>query len=117
MEFAEQPTGWNGEPKLAECYVISNGYDFIDMVCKEHAEEFAIENHLHWSNGHDFTDPVDSGATAYAVASWESNETDSPVSCGECHIYLECTMTRDGEAYMRENDFPAWLYDALGVSR
>lgn len=111
----EQPTSIiTGEPYLADCYVISNGYDFTDLVCKEHAEDFAIDADLHWSDGHTWTDQRDDGATAYRLESYESNEADSPVSCGECHVYLECTLTPDGVAYVQERgDFPKWLTDIL----
>lgn len=103
------------EPKLADAYVVSNGYDFADIVCREHAESFAKDESLEWHSSGDWTlPPFEGGPSASKIMSWESNEVDSPASCGECHVYVECTLTNDGVDYVNERgDFPKWLTDIL----
>jgi hypothetical protein len=99
---------------LAEPFVIGHsGGDLIDYACGPCAREFADEHGLTWHLS--YTEDSDSGYYAYSKA-MDRGESDYPVACN-CGQYLDVALTTDGEDYMRENDFPEWLYKVHGVVR
>lgn len=100
--------------KLLPPYVVGHDSgDFMDYSCEEHAEEFARRWGLTWEHGGTAED--DTGFYAYPILFGEG-ETDFPVAC-HCDQYLDVSLTTEGEDYMRENDFPEWLYTAHHVTR
>lgn len=100
--------------RLTAPYVVShNSGDFIDYACEWCARQFAEEHGLEWH--HSYTEEHESGYHAYEQV-FSEGETDYPVAC-YCGQYLRVSLTPEGEDYMRENDFPAWLYEAHGVER
>ncbi len=100
---------------LTPAYVVSTG-DFADYACFACAREFATQRGLTWnSSGYDFTVEDPELDHAYRVHSWDSHETDSPTAC-TCGQYLDVDLTRDGQEYALENDFPAWLLEAHNLT-
>jgi hypothetical protein len=100
--------------KLLPPYVVGHdGGDFTDYSCETHAKEFARTWGLTWDGSG--TEEHPSGLYAYEIP-FADGETDSPVAC-HCDQYLDVSLTTEGEDYMRENDFPEWLYTAHHVSK
>lgn len=99
---------------LESPYVVGHtSGDIIDYACETCAKEFAETHGLEWYLGS--TEDSESGYYAYAVP-FSDGETDYPVAC-LCGQYLDVRLTDEGADYMRENNFPAWLYEAHGVER
>lgn len=87
-----------------------NGGEFHEIVCEDCAVKFAEENKLVWRGNKStdsFTeDSEELGAGASCIPSYALGESDSPHSC--CGVYLETTLTSEGEQYLRD-EFPAWV--------
>jgi hypothetical protein len=98
--------------RLLDAYIVGDE-DFVEYSCEGCAKDYAEKHGLEWYNGS--TEEHESGRYAYAVL-FHDGETDTPMSC-YCGQYLDVALTSDGEDYMRENDFPEWLYEAHGVTR
>ena len=106
---------------LHKPWIIING-EFCDYACEDHARQYATENGIPASEyGDAYTLTRDGYGTVsdvYPLPSYDSGETDYPASCMDydCGRYLSVPLTREGRDYMRENGFPAWLYEAYGVT-
>lgn len=89
--------------------------DFIEIVCQNHAVNFAEERGLVWDNPSSFNYTEDEHAQGYAYADYFGElETDTPQSCTACAIegvatYLGASLTGDGVEYLTDptNNFPA----------
>ena len=100
---------------LETAYYVGNHFDcLVDYACRNCAEKFAEDRGLIFLGAHDYTEEHEGGYFAYAL-NFDRGETDYPVSC-RCGQYLDVSLTDDGVAYMQDNEFPAWLYRAHGVS-
>jgi hypothetical protein len=118
MDYPEQ---------LPPAYAIGDS-DAIEIVCERHALEFANESGLVWYHAPalgGFTEETDTGQYAYELRAGEG-ETDTPYTCGAwldrvswdspgyCGDLLDCSLTLEGEDYVREN-FPASVWHLWGV--
>lgn len=102
--------------RLFAPWVIIHG-DFTEYSCEWHARDFAETNNIPENGYGSYTLEREGYGTVsdvYPLPSWDSGETDYPVSC-QCGQYLDVRLTRDGRDYMLENDFPAWLMAAHGI--
>ena len=107
--------------QLPPAYAIGDGDSFIDIVCEDHAREYAETNGLVWrgARGVGWTEETDTGFYAYQI--WPGDgETDTPYGClvrvpgGVCGTLLDCRLTRDGEEYLRDN-YPPNVWYLWGV--
>ena len=107
--------------KLPPAYVIGDGYDYVDVVCEDHAREYATRNGLTWRGapGDGWTEHGETGHYAHQI--WPGDgETDTPYGChgsgpaGICGTLLDCRLTRDGEEYLREN-YPPSVWHLWGI--
>jgi len=96
-------------------YVIGVAGDgFTEIVCQEHALDFAKEHGLTWDSSLGYTEERPDQVYAYAD-SYGEIETDTPQSCTACEIdgkhttWLGASLTGDGVEYLTDptNDFPA----------
>lgn len=96
-------------------YVIGDpNAGFAEIVCQEHALDFAKEHGLTWDSSLSYTEERPDQIYAYADCYGEI-ETDTPQSCTACEIdgkhstYLGTGLTQDGVDYLTDptNDFPA----------
>lgn len=108
--------------QLPPAYVIGDGYDYVDVVCEDHARQYATRNGLVWRGapGDGWTEESDNGHYAHQI--WPGDgETDSPYGChasgpaGICGTLLDCRLTRDGEEYLREN-YPPSVWHLWGIA-
>lgn len=98
-------------------YVIGVAGDgFTEIVCQEHARNFAEDNGLIWDNPSTCNYTEDEGDQVYAYADYYGEiETDTPQSCTACEIdgkhstWLGVGLTGDGVEYLADptNNFPA----------
>lgn len=96
-------------------YVIGVAGDgFTEIVCQEHALNFAEDNSLVWDSSLGYTE--DRGDQVYAYAdTYGEIESDTPQSCTACEIdgkhstWLGVGLTKDGVEYLTDptNNFPA----------
>lgn len=103
---------------LEPAWVIGD-YGITDVVCEQHAMEYARERGLTWEYPGSTAESED--GYAYAVV-YDVLESDYPHTCGAytatdmCGIYLDTALTPDGVEYVRENYPPAtwhlWGVDA-----
>jgi hypothetical protein len=107
--------------QLPPAYAIGDGDSFIEIVCEDHAREYAETNGLVWrgARGVGWTEETDTKNYAYQI--WPGDgETDTPYTCGDhtaagyCGVLLDCRLTAEGEDYLREF-FPASVWYLWGV--
>lgn len=107
--------------QLPPAYVIGDGFNYTDIVCEDHAREYAAHNGLVWRGapGDGWTEESDSGHYAYQI--WPGDgETDAPHAClvsvlGDiCGRLLDCRLTEYGVEYLREN-YPPSVWHLWGV--
>lgn len=92
--------------ELAPAWVVGD-YNFTDIVCEDHAREYAADNGLVWEYPGS-TGESDAGY-AYAVV-YDTLESDYPHTCSVCDTYLETSLTGDGQEYVREHYAPEWWH-------
>ena len=103
--------------RLAPAWIIIHG-DYTEYSCESHARQFAEEHDTPETSMASYTIQRAGYGTVsdvYAIPSWDRGETDYPASCN-CGQYLDIPLTREGVEYMRMEQFPAWLYDAHGIT-
>lgn len=104
-------------PVLAEAWIIGD-YDVTDIVCEDHAREYASDRALVWEYPGS-TLESDHGY-AYAVPFSGDLESDYPHTCTAytdtdiCGTYLDTALTSDGVDYVRDN-YPRHWWHLWGV--
>jgi hypothetical protein len=95
---------------------------FAEIVCQEHARNFAEDNGLTWDNPSTLNYTEERPDQVYAYADYFGElETDTPQSCTACEIdgkhstYLGVSLTEEGQAYAIENGFPADVIKFYGI--
>jgi hypothetical protein len=86
-------------------------HDYQDYSCEEHAIDYA--NTIDAQKYGDTSYGIEKKgygmvADIYEIASFAVGESDYPAACA-CGRYLDVPLTAEGQNYLAENDFPAWL--------
>jgi hypothetical protein len=102
---------------LAPAWCVGDDYT-IEIMCEDHAREFASERGLVWEY------PGSTGESpngyAYALVFSGELESDYPHACAgydahdSCDLYLDTALTEDGRQYVRDN-YPANWWPLWGV--
>lgn len=90
---------------------IIHDHDFTDYSCEEHAIEYAnaIDAQQYGDTAYGIEkEGYGMVSDIYEIPSFARDEADYPVACG-CGRYLDVRLTKEGQDYLAENDFPAWL--------
>lgn len=107
--------------QLPPAYAVGDGFNYVDIVCEDHAREYAARNGLTWRGapGDGWTEESETGHFAHQI--WPGDgETDTPYAChdsgpaGICGTLLDCRLTEYGEEYLREN-YPPTVWHLWGV--
>ena len=112
----EQVTTSAPPPVLEEAWIVGD-YDFIDIVCEDHAREYARANGLEWEYP---GSTKEADRYAYAVPFSGDLESDYPHTCSAytdtdiCGTYLDTALTPDGIQYVRDN-YPRNWWHLWGV--
>lgn len=104
------------DERLAAPWIIIHG-EYSEYSCERHARDFAKENGIEETSPDSYSTSREGYgivSDVYALPSWDSGETDYPVSC-TCGKYLDIRLTRQGVDYMLCEEFPEWLYEAHGI--
>jgi hypothetical protein len=89
--------------QLAQLYVIHTEA-ITDYLCQACTNNWVIANGLEWANDHslNYVKENEKGLTAW-VDFFGEIESDYPLACGICDMWLDVRLTNDGENYIREN--------------
>jgi len=87
---------------------IVGDYDYTELVCEQHALEYARDRGLVWD--HPGSTGESAAGYAYTVPFFGDLESDHPAVCSVCHTYLDTALTPDGVEYVREHYAPEWWH-------
>jgi hypothetical protein len=96
---------------LVDAWVIGDD-DLIDVVCEDHARQFATDRGLVFDRP-SFTEESANGY-AYQTMTAGDLESDYPHACSVCGVYLQAALTPEGRQYVRDN-YPAAWWPLWGV--
>lgn len=100
---------------LLPAWVVNDPDYFTDIACETCARDWAErEGLIYESQGGYYRSPNEDDAVESSPIWPGDNETDSPSSCGWCGYFVNCRLTSEGVAYVREN-MPAGLWYLWGV--
>jgi hypothetical protein len=107
---------------LETLYLVRDTDECWYTYCRECATKFGEEHQLKWNTYPFMPDSMETpnGVSRPAdeeheplVYAPETYESDTPASCEDCHLYLECDLTKDGVEYLTDefNEFPQEVID------
>lgn len=105
------------QTQLETLFLVKDTDECWHTACRECASKFGEQHGLKWNtypfmpasmdtpNG--VSRPADEEHEPVVYAP-ETYESDTPASCEDCLVYLECDLTKDGVEYLQDpfNEFP-----------
>jgi hypothetical protein len=102
---------------LETLYLAKDTDECWHTYCRECATKFGEEHQLTWNTYPFMPDTMETpnGVSRPAdeeheplVYAPDTYESDTPASCEDCLVYLECDLTKDGVEYLTDevNEFP-----------